>query len=49
MVNMEEAMEKRYCENCKKETLHVLREDALEIESTCNECNEHEQIIKTFF
>ncbi|MEW9050177.1 MAG: hypothetical protein AB2392_03415 [Neobacillus sp.] len=39
----------RYCETCGKETKHMAREDALEIEYICKECNSHEEIVKTFF
>ena len=46
---MEEIMKKRYCDHCKKDTVHVLREDALEIESICNECNHEQHVIKNFF
>lgn len=46
---MVEIVQKQYCENCKKDTVHVVREDALEIESICNECNQENHIIKTFF
>jgi ribosomal protein L33 len=41
--------EMKFCEHCNKETLHVVREDALEIEFLCTECNEQSDVIKTFF
>ncbi len=44
-----EIEKKRYCNNCRKETNHKIREDALEIEYRCLECNSEEEIIKTFF
>ena len=46
---MEEVVKKQYCDQCHKDTVHVLREDALEIESVCNECNKEEHVIKNFF
>lgn len=46
---MKESAEQRYCKNCKKETTHKFREDALEIECICTECNKQEDIVKTFF
>lgn len=46
---MKEIHEKRHCERCKKETVHLAREDALEIEYRCSECNFQEDIVKTFF
>jgi hypothetical protein len=46
---MEEICEERFCETCKKETVHTVREDALEIEYICNECSQHQEIFKTFF
>lgn len=46
---MKEISEKRYCENCKKETVHTVTEDALEIEYSCNECSRHQEVFKTFF
>ncbi|HZG73397.1 MAG TPA: hypothetical protein VEY51_17815 [Chondromyces sp.] len=46
---MKEISENRYCDRCEKVTIHVLREDALEIESICKECHKQEDIIKTFF
>lgn len=39
----------RYCENCKKETLHTITEDALEINYLCSACERDEHLIKTFF
>ncbi len=44
-----EISKKKYCENCKKETNHTIREDALEIEYHCNKCHREEQVVKTFF
>ncbi|WP_162990200.1 hypothetical protein [Mesobacillus foraminis] len=41
--------EMKFCEHCNKKTLHVVREDALEIEFLCTECNEQSDVIKTFF
>ncbi len=38
-----------YCEKCNKETEHMVREDALEIEYTCTECNQQHEIVKSFF
>ncbi len=38
-----------YCDQCKKETEHMVREDALEIEYTCMECKKQEEIVKSFF
>jgi len=46
---MRELTEKRFCELCKKETDHLVREDALEIEYICKECNNQEEMIKSFF
>lgn len=46
---MEEIHEKRYCDRCKQETLHVVREDALEIRYTCQSCYHDQAIVKTFF
>lgn len=46
---MKEVTEKRYCEVCGKETVHIAREDALEIEYICMECNHEEDIIKSCF
>lgn len=46
---MEEIEQKRYCERCGRETVHTLREDALEIEYQCHECNMENETIKTFF
>ncbi|MCM3594952.1 hypothetical protein M4D55_04005 [Metabacillus idriensis] len=39
----------RYCENCKKETLHTITEDALEINYLCSVCERDKNEIKTFF
>lgn len=44
-----EAQETRYCENCKRETLHNAYEDVLEIEYRCVDCNETTEIVKSFF
>jgi hypothetical protein len=38
-----------YCDQCGKETEHIVREDALEIEYICKECNNEQEIIKSFF
>lgn len=38
-----------FCENCGKETEHIVHEDALEIEYICTECKKEEEIIKSFF
>ncbi|CAH0156402.1 hypothetical protein SRABI96_00845 [Peribacillus sp. Bi96] len=46
---MKEITEKRFCETCKKETVHTVSEDAFEIEYSCNECSQHQEIFKTFF
>lgn len=46
---MIEAQIEKFCEHCKKETLHDAREDALELEYRCTICNNHQEIIKTFF
>lgn len=46
---MEEIVENKYCNHCKKVTGHLVREDGIEIEFICNECNEEQHIIKTFF
>lgn len=44
-----EVVKQQYCKNCKKETKHRIREDALEIEYLCLECKFQEEVIKTFF
>lgn len=44
-----EVTKKRYCKQCKEETVHRMREDALEIEYQCKKCQHHEEVIKTFF
>jgi ribosomal protein L44E len=49
VIRMERKQEKKYCERCKKETVHAISEDALEIEYRCSECNKEEDVIKTFF
>jgi ribosomal protein L44E len=46
---MEEIHQQRYCEHCKKNTVHVVREDAIEIEYICSECNQQQEIVKNFF
>ena len=46
---MEEVVKTQYCDHCKKDTVHVIREDAIEIESICNECKQEQHIVKTFF
>ncbi|MBU8588934.1 hypothetical protein KM925_23890 [Priestia megaterium] len=40
---------KEYREKCRKETMHTLREDALEISYHCHDCNLKQEIVKTFF
>ncbi|MBM7692912.1 ribosomal protein L44E [Peribacillus deserti] len=39
----------KYCEHCKKETVQMAREDALEIEYRCTECETEQDVVKTFF
>lgn len=39
----------RYCEECKKETLQVVSEDALEIKYHCTDCDSEQNTIKNFF
>lgn len=46
---MLEINQNRYCEHCKKETNHQIREDTTEIEYRCTECNLEENVIKSFF
>jgi hypothetical protein len=46
---MEELMETRFCEQCGKETVHMVREDPLEIEYICRECSENQELYKSFF
>lgn len=46
---MEETKVKRQCSHCQQETVQVAREDALEIEYTCTECNQTDTEVKTFF
>lgn len=46
---MVEINETRYCEVCKKKTLHIVREDALEIEYQCKECHQQQAVYKNFF
>jgi NADP-dependent 3-hydroxy acid dehydrogenase YdfG len=48
-VELVEKFFKRYCEGCKKETLQVVGEDALEIRYHCTECDKEQSIVKTFF
>jgi len=40
---------KEYCKKCRKETIHTLTEDALEINCYCHECHSQHDIVKTFF
>ncbi|ANF47449.1 hypothetical protein AZK53_17740 [Priestia megaterium] len=40
---------KEYCKKCRKETIHTLTEDALEINWYCHECHSQHDIVKTFF
>ena len=49
MLDMIEFPKILYCEKCGKETEHMVREDALEIEYLCTECNNEQEIIKSFF
>ena len=46
---MEEIQEVRFCENCSRETVHMVREDPLEIEYICKECNDQQELFKSFF
>jgi NADH pyrophosphatase NudC (nudix superfamily) len=46
---MEEIQEVRFCENCGRETVHMVREDPLEIEFICQDCNDHQEMFKSFF
>jgi ribosomal protein L44E len=46
---MEEIVKNRYCEKCKKETSHIVREDGLEIEYRCTVCHTEQDIVKSFF
>jgi hypothetical protein len=46
---MKEGSENRYCEKCKKETDHIVKEDGLEIEYICKVCHTKQEIVKTFF
>lgn len=46
---MLEITEQRLCENCHKETNHIVREGALDIEYICQDCHNKEEVIKTFF
>ncbi|WHZ00620.1 hypothetical protein QNH48_16265 [Neobacillus sp. YX16] len=46
---MEQIQEVRFCENCSRETVHMVREDPLEIEYICKECNDHQEMFKSFF
>lgn len=48
-VRMIEFPKNLFCEQCGKETEHLVREDALEIEYTCGECKKEQNIIKSFF
>ncbi len=49
VLDMIEFPKNLYCEKCGKETEHMVREDALEIEYICKECNNEQEIIKSFF
>jgi ribosomal protein L44E len=49
MEGMIEFPKNLYCDKCGKETEHMVREDALEIEYICTECNNGQEIIKSFF
>lgn len=44
-----EIRKKHYCKNCKKDTIHIIKEDALEVEYRCTQCDRVEDIVKTFF
>jgi ribosomal protein L37AE/L43A len=46
---MEEIQEVRFCESCGRETVHMVREDPLEIEYICKECNDQQELFKSFF
>jgi len=46
---MEETSEVRFCEKCEKETNHIVKEDALEIEYICKVCHTEQDVVKTFF
>lgn len=46
---MKEVHQEKYCENCKRNTSHIVRESALEIESVCTECHKEVDMVKTFF
>ena len=46
---MEETYEKRYCNQCNRETLHLVEEDALAIDYYCQDCHQQEEVVKTFF
>lgn len=49
VLDMIEFPKNLYCEQCGKETEHIVHEDALEIEYICKECNNEQEIIKSFF
>lgn len=44
-----EAEQMKFCENCRKETVHHVYEDALELEYRCTKCNETTEMVKSFF
>ncbi|WP_169314002.1 hypothetical protein [Fictibacillus macauensis] len=46
---MKEAIMKRHCEKCQKETEHVVSEDALEIQYACQTCGSETTEVKSFF
>lgn len=46
---MLEIEKEQYCEYCEKLTLHILKEDALEIDMECKQCHHTVTIIKTMF
>ncbi|WP_409304807.1 hypothetical protein [Peribacillus sp. SCS-155] len=46
---MKEVTQTRFCNNCGKETVHMVRESAVDIEYTCRDCDKQEEIVKTFF
>jgi ribosomal protein L33 len=49
VVLSKKRQKKEYCKKCRKETIHTLTEDALEINCYCHECHSQQDIIKTFF
>ncbi|MDZ5471494.1 hypothetical protein SM124_07005 [Bacillus sp. 31A1R] len=43
------AYQNRHCNRCNKETKHIAKEDALEIEYECTECHNKTEMVKSFF